>query len=166
MLNKKTMFLAILIMLIITPFLQAEEFDSPEAFTEYIYTNYTEENFTEVYNNFSAELKRVLNKEEYLEFQKKNFEKYNLEYTKIEVREAEKIKFKKIKENFSYADNFGNYYQLQVSYLLKFNHFGRREKESEKIVYLRKIKDDFQIFWDYENALKDEKATVRDDQDE
>lgn len=149
-----------------TPLLQAEDFESPEVFTEYIYDNYSEKNFTEVYDNFAAELKRELKKKEYLEFQDENFEKYDLKYSEIKVSEAEKIEFDKIKNKFSYADDFGEYYQLQVSYLLTFNHLGRREEESEKTVYLRKIRDDFQIFWDHESALKDDKAADRDDKNE
>lgn len=166
MLNKKNIILLCLIIFILSPILQAEEFKSPKSFTEYIYQNYAAENFNKVYDNFAVELKKVLKKEDYLEFQKKNFKKYNLKYTEIKVAEAKKIKFGKIKEKFDYADDFGEYYQLDVSYLLKFDRFGSREKRSEKIVYLRKINEDFQIFWDYENALADDKSVGQDDQDE
>lgn len=166
MLNKKIVFLAVLIIFLLTPVLQAEEFESPEAFTEYIYANYAAENFKEVYNNFAAELKRILAEEEYLEFQQQNFEKYKLEYKEIEVAAAKEIDFEEIEDKFAYADDFGSYYQLQVSYLLKFKRFGSREERSEKNVYLRKINDDFQIFWDYESAVNDDKAVDRNDQDE
>lgn len=155
-----------LIILLVTPVLQAEDFESPESFTEFIYANYAEENFAEVYNNFAAELKRIFAEEDYLEFQQQNFEKYELEYTEIEVSTAEEIEFEEIEEKFAYADDFGSYYQLQVSYLLKFNRFGSREERSEKNVYLRKINKDFQLFWDYESALNDDKAVDRADQDE
>lgn len=166
MLNKKNVILALLIIFLMTPLLQAEDFESPEAFTEYIYANYAAEDFAEVYDNFAAELKRILEKDEYLEFQEENFEKYNLKYSEIEVGQAEEIDFDKVKDKFSYADDFGKYFKLQVNYLLEFDRFGRREEESEKMVYLRKIRDDFQIFWDHESALKDDKAADRDDQNE
>ena len=166
MLNKKIILLAVLFIFLITPLLQAESFESPEAFTEYIYANYAEKNFAEVYNNFAAELKRVLTEEDYLEFQQQNFKKYKLEYTEIEVGKAEEIEFEEIKDKFDYAEDFGSYYKLQISYLLKFNRLGRREERSEKDVYLRKINDDFQIFWDYESALNDDQTADRDDQDE
>src|SRR6056297_1483165 len=78
LLNKKNFFLAVLIICLMSPMLQAEDFESPEAFTEYIYANYAEEDFVEVYDNFAAELKRILKKNKYLEFQEKNFKKYNL----------------------------------------------------------------------------------------
>lgn len=166
LLNKKNIFLAVLFIFLTTSLLQAESFESPEAFTEYIYANYAEKNFVEVYNNFAAELKRILAEEDYLEFQQQNFEKYKLEYTEIEVGTAEEIEFEKIAAKFSYARDFGSYYQLPVSYLLKFSRLGRRQERSEKDVYLRKINDDFQIFWDYESALNDDQAADRDDQDE
>jgi hypothetical protein len=155
-LNKITVFLALVIIIFLNPVIEAEEFESPEAFTEYIYANYASENFSEVYNNFAAELKRILAAEEYLSFQQQNFEKYKLKYTEIKVYEAEKVDFKSIKNKFSYADDFGDYYQLQVSYLLKFEHFGQREEKSDKKVYIRKIRDDFQIFWDYKSAFNDD----------
>jgi hypothetical protein len=153
-------------MLIFAPLVQTEEFDNPEAFTEYIYNNYSEENFSEVYNNFAKELKRKLEEKVYLDFQKKNFDKYELEYTEIKVGQAKEIEFDEIKDKFDYAVDFGNYYKLQVGYLLKFKHFGRREKESEKMVYVRKINDDLQIFWDYKSALDDDKDTNKDDDNE
>jgi hypothetical protein len=165
-LNKKIIIIAVLSLFLLTPVLQAEEFESPEAFTEYIYANFAAENFAEVYNNFAAELKRILKEEDYLEFQQHNFEKYQLKYTEIEVSEVAKLDFEDIKDKFDYAEDFGQYYQLQVSYLLKFNHFGQREERSKKNVYLRKIKDDFQIFWDHESALNDDEAADRNDQDE
>ncbi|MFP4198843.1 MAG: hypothetical protein ACOCQZ_00985 [Halanaerobium sp.] len=164
--NKKLILLLVLIIFLLTPMLQAEDFESPEAFTEYIYDNYAEKNFNEVYNNFAAELKRVFAKDDYLDFQQQNFEKYELEYTEIEVAEAEEIEFDKIKEKFEYADDFGSYYQLQVSYLLKFNRLGRREERSDKKVYLRKINDDFQLFWDYKSAVNDDQAVDGADQGE
>ena len=163
MLNKKIFFLAVLIICLMSPMLQAEDFESPEAFTEYIYANYAEEDFVEVYDNFAAELKRILGKNKYLEFQEQNFKKYNLKYSNIKVNQAKEIEFDEIKKQFNYADDFGKYYQLQVNYLLEFDHFGRREEKSEKMVYLRKINDDFQIFWDHESALKDDKAADKDD---
>ena len=166
MLNNKIIILTVLIIFLLTPVLQAEEFESPEAFTKYIYANYAAENFEVVYNNFAAELKRIFTEKDYLEFQQHNFEKYELEYTEIEVAAAKEINFKKIKEKFTYADDFGSYYQLPVSYLLKFNRLGSREERSEKKVYLRKINADFQIFWDYESALNNDKAADRTDQDE
>lgn len=160
MLNKNFAIISIIILLL-SPAIYAEDFNSPEAFTDYIYENYAAENFSEVYLHFAAELKRKLEKEDYLKFQKSNFEKYNLVYENIEVGQAEEIKFTEIENNFNYAMDFGEYYRLKVKYLLKFSHFGSREKESEKFVYLRKIKDDFQLFWDYESAIKSEKN--RDD---
>lgn len=158
-----------LIILLLTPAVKAEIFAGPEKFSEYIYNNYAEENFKVVYNNFAAELKREMDAADYLKFQKENFAKYNLSYSEIEVFEAEAVNFKEIKNKFSYAIDFGHYYKLKVSYLLEFKHFGSREKRSDKMVYIRKIKDDFQIFWDYETALKNDESAaseVGDDQSE
>lgn len=154
-----------LILILTSPFLEASEFENPENFTEYVYQNYASENFSKVYNNFANELQDIVEKETYLKFQKENFEKYNLVYTEIKVGEAKEVKFDKIKAKFDYAIDQGKYYQIQVNYLIKFDRFGRREKESGKKVYLRKINNNFKIFWDYKSVLDDEDSD-RDDQDE
>lgn len=166
MLNKRIIFFFFLIILILSPALSAQEFETPKSFVEYIYQNYAAENFNEVYINFAAELKRVLTKKDYIKFQKENFEKYDLEYTEIQVSEAKKINFENIKEKYEYAADFGEYYQIKVSYLLKFSHFGHREKKSDKLVHLRKIENDFQIFWDHKTAMNTNQSEVRDDQNE
>ncbi|RCW60197.1 hypothetical protein DFR80_10845 [Halanaerobium sp. ST460_2HS_T2] len=167
MLNKNNFLLAVIsIIILINPVVQAEGFENPQAFTEYIYNSYSERDFSEVYNNFAAELKRILPENKYTEFQQQNFEKYQLKYTEIKVSAAKEIDFKTIKDKFDYADDFGSYYQLQVSYLLKFKHFGSREEKSEKKVYIRKINDDFQIFWDYKNALNNDEAAEPADKNE
>lgn len=168
MLNKKFKVFLLVIIIIFTAasFLEAEEFESPEAFTEFIYSNYSEQNFSLVYQNFAAELKREFPESDYLEFQKNNFAKYELEYREIEVGSAKEVEFEVIKDKFAYAEDFGSYYELPVSYLLKFNRLGSQERRSEKKVYLRKIVDDFQIFWNPQSALKDENAAEEIDQDE
>lgn len=165
MLNKRFFILFCLFILLLTSVVQAEDFENPETFTAFIYSNYAAENFTTVYNNFASELKRNFKLKTYLDFQTTNFNKYDLKYTKIDVGKAKKIEFKEIKKNFDYARDFGDYYKLKVKYLLNFDHFGSRKKESEKFVYLRKINTDFQIFWDHKTALENKKA-IKDDQDE
>jgi len=158
LLNKTTIFLIIFFILISPLVTRAEKFESPKTFTEYIYLNYADENFAEVYDNFAAELKRILKKDKYIDFQQQNFKKYDLEYTEIKVSAAKAVDFSEIKSNFEYAVDYGSYYQLQVSYLIRFNRFGSREERSEKMVFLRKINDDFQVFWDYQSAIDDDKA--------
>lgn len=143
---------------------KTEIFNSPEAFTEHIYNNYAQNNFSEVYQKFAPELKRILKEEEYLDFQKENFEKYNLEYSEIEVETAKSINFEEIKKQFSYAEEFGEFYELSVSYLIRFKRMGRRERQSDKKVYLRKINAQYQLFWDPETIEEDpeEKADNND----
>lgn len=168
--NKFKIVLFLLLILLVFSFnlsaVEAEVYNSPEAFTRFIYDNYAQKNFSEVYQKFVPELKRILQQDDYLNFQNENFKKYKLEYTEIEVGKAETIKFDKIKKQFSYADEFGDFFQLKVSYLIKFNRFGSREKESEKIVYLRKISDQYQLFWNAEPVLEDQNPESKADNNE
>lgn len=144
--------------------LKAEENRNPEEFIEYIYANYAVENFKEVYANFADELKKLISEEEYIEFQKKNFDKYSLEYSNISVDDRKKLNYQEFKQEFSFLESEGDFYSLEVSYLLKFNRFGDREEETEKRVYLRqndsninnKKTNKFNLFWDPEPILKNE----------
>lgn len=166
MLTKKKLILSFLFIFIFSSLLvQAKNFQTAEEFSEYIYENYAQQNFSTVYNHFAAELKRELKLEEYTNFQSENFKKYNLKYQNIKISEAKKVEFKEIKNKFNYAKDFGDYYQLEVSYLLKFDHFGSRERNSSKKIYLRKINQDFQIFWDYESVLNAEENASGEDKD-
>lgn len=153
---KKTIIISILLFCLISTAGTAAELKNPEAFVDFIYQNYAKNDFALVYDNFAAELKRTLEKEKYLDFQKNNFNQYNLEFSDIEIGNPEKIDFAEIKNKFDYAQDFGEYYIVEVSYLLDFKYFGSREKRSGKSVYIRKINKDLQLFWDYETAMNDE----------
>ncbi len=144
--------------------LKAEEQQTPEKFTEYIYANYASENFEEVYANFADELKKIISEEEYIEFQKRNFNKYSLEYSSIDVNNLEELSYEEFKNKFSFVESKGNFYSIEVSYLLKFQRLGAREEETKKRVYLRQNNSDinnettkkFHLFWDPEPIVKNE----------
>lgn len=144
--------------------LKAEEEQTPEDFIEYIYANYADENFKEVYTNFADELKELVTEEEYIDFQKKNFDKYSLEYSNIRIDDLKKLSYDEFMQEFSFLESEGDFYSLEVRYLLKFNRFGDREEEIEKRVYLRQndsnIQNEktkkFNLFWDPEPILKNE----------
>lgn len=144
--------------------LKAEEQQTPEEFIEYIYANYAAENFKEVYTNFADELKKLISEEEYIEFQKKNFDKYSLEYSNIRIDDLKKLSYDEFKQEFSFLESEGGFYSFEVSYLLKFNRFGDREEEIEKRVYLRQNDSNinnektkkFHLFWDPEPIIKNE----------
>jgi hypothetical protein len=144
--------------------LKAEEQKTPKEFVEYIYANYADENFKEVYANFADELKALITEDEYIDFQKKNFDKYSLEYSNIRIDDLKKMSYEEFKQEFSFLESEGDFYSLEVRYLLKFNRFGDREEKIEKRVYLRKNDSninnknskEFQLFWDPEPILKNE----------
>lgn len=143
----------------------AADYKSPEDFAEYIYQKYSEEDFAEVYKNFAEELKEILTEETYVNFQNENFKDYDLEFTDIEVKEAEKVNFKEIKSKFDYAEETGQYYKAKVNYLIKFSHFGSRDKESGKYIYLRKKDGKYSLFWDYKEAMDSDEAADGDKND-
>ncbi|RQD72952.1 MAG: hypothetical protein D5S01_08665 [Halanaerobium sp. MSAO_Bac5] len=159
MLNKKfkwKLISLLLLIFLVFSFKQisaADSFDSPVGFGEYIYENYAQENFAEVYDNFAAELKSVLSSEEYIKFQQDNFEKYELEYRNIEVANPEEISYQEFKSEFPFLEDEGTFYTVEVSYLIKFRRLGSRERESDNLVYLRKKDNNFELFWDPEPIL-------------
>ncbi|MFW5889454.1 MAG: hypothetical protein ACOCUD_03640 [Bacillota bacterium] len=168
MLNRKffkTTSIIIILMLFIfcSLSLEAEEQKTPKEFVEYIYANYADENFKEIYANFADELKALITEEEYIESQKKNFNKYKLEYSNIKVDDLKELNYEEFKNEFSFLEAEGDFYSFKVSYLMEFNRFGDREEETEKRVYLRRNNSEtnskeFQLFWDPEPILKNEDA--------
>jgi hypothetical protein len=135
---------------------------TPKEFIENIYADYAAQNFKKVYANFADELKELITEEEYIDFQKKNFDKYSLEYSNIDVNNLKELSYDEFKNEFSFLESKGKFYSIEVSYLLKFNRFGDREEETEKKVYLRQnnsmLNDEktkeFHLFWDPEPILK------------
>lgn len=140
----------------------AREFNSEIDFVEYIYHEYSIENFAVVYQNFVPELKAILTKEEYLKFQQENFSKYELEYKDIEVGSSSQINQQQIASEFTYtaevSSNKPKFYAVEVKYLLEFNRFGRREKETDKKVYVQQTESGYQLFWDPEPILGESEA--------
>lgn len=168
MLNKnifKSIFIIFILMVIVFgSSSSAQEQQNPEKFVEYIYANYADENFKEVYVNFADELKKMITEEEYVEFQKRNFEKYSLEYSNIKVADKKELNYEEFKDEFDFLNTEGDFYSFEVSYLLKFNRFGDREEETKKKVFLRSSNSKadnqnnkkYELFWDPEPILKDE----------
>ena len=153
---KQKIFSLLILTILIFSFNQnstASSLNNPVEFGEYIYDNYAQENFEEVYANFAAELKSILSREEYTEFQKDNFEKYQLEYTDIEVANPQEISYQEFKKEFPFLEAKGTFYTVEVSYLIKFRRLGSRERESDKLVYLREKENKFELFWDPEPIL-------------
>ncbi len=169
MLNKNiykiSLIICILFLFVFCSFsLKAEDQQTPKEFIEAIYANYAAQNFKKVYANFADELKELITEEEYVNFQKKNFDKYSLDYSKITVDDLKELSYEEFKDEFSFLESDGSFYSLEVSYLLKFNRFGDREEKTEKRVYLRQknsmFNDEknngFHLFWDPEPILKNE----------
>ncbi|WP_238524778.1 hypothetical protein [Halanaerobium hydrogeniformans] len=155
---KWKIFSLLVLTILIFSFTQSTEagyFANPVEFGEYIYDNYAQENFKEVYDNFADELKIILSSDEYIEFQQDNFEKYELEYTDIEVTNPEEISYQEFKKEFPFLEDEGTFYTVEVSYLIKFRRLGSRERESDKLIYLREKDDHFELFWDPEPILDD-----------
>ncbi|MGM0602734.1 MAG: hypothetical protein ACQESS_05410 [Bacillota bacterium] len=150
--------------------LNKDEENTPEDFVRMIYQYFAEENFEGVYNNFLPVLKKKLMREDYISFQQKNFQKYNLKYSNITVGDAEKIDYQDLPEDLQFEDQADYYYKIEVSYQLNFEHLGQnREEQSEKNVFLaekRYLKtgdiNRFYLIWNPEPMEEND----RDDSDE
>ena len=141
----------------------AAEDKTPKEYVEYIYENYADQNFKEVYANFALEVKQLITEKEYIEFQKQNFSKYSLEYRNINVDDLKELDYDQFKNEFPFLKDEGDFYSLKVSYLLRFKRFGDREEETEKRVYLRSNNFSnnnkvLQLFWDPEPILKNKNS--------
>ncbi len=178
MLNKiKNKFLLIILLLlfIVSAFpVSGADFNNTKEFVEYIYANYAEQDFSEVYSLFAPELKNILDREKYLNFQENNFNKYDLELKNILVDDIEELSYKEFKKEFPFLNYEGSFYSARVRYLLVFEKLGEREEEIEKRVYLREYsssnyeKSDkryYSLFWDPEPILgKNDDESRKDDE--
>lgn len=119
-------------------------------FAEDIYKNYSSENFQYIYNVLHPDIKRVLGEDDYIEFQKKNFNRYKIEIKDINVL----LNLKKI----DLAVNFRNIieengnmdiYKIKVIYKMKFIIAGnKQERQTEKDVIIGSENQRLYLIWD------------------
>ncbi len=119
-------------------------------FVDDIYFNYTQQNFVFVYNKLYPGVKNILTEKNYVEFQKKNFEKYSLVITEYNVNE--KV------QNVSVPDEFSDYFaeknnmnvkKINVAYHMSFINSGSKVKRDiSKDVYIYVDKEEsFYLLW-------------------
>lgn len=172
--NKFLLIILLLFLLISASQVSAADFNNTKEFVEYIYANYAEQDFSEVYSLFAPELKSILDREKYLNFQEKNFNKYNLELKNIMVDDIKELSYKEFKKEFPFLNYEGSFYSARVRYLLVFEKLGEREEEIEKRVYLREYsssnyeKSDkryYSLFWDPEPISAKDDESRKDDEE-
>ena len=172
-LNKFLLIILLFILIFSVSKVNAADFNNTKEFIEYIYANYAEQKFSEVYSLFAPELKSILDREEYLNFQQQNFNKYDLEIKNVMVDDIKELSYKEFKKEFPFLKYEGSFYSARVNYLLIFEKLGEREEEIEKRVYLREYsssnyeKSDkryYSLFWDPEPILDKDNESRKDDE--
>jgi len=114
-----------------------------------IYKSYQENEYEVVYNHMHPEIKKVLNKEKYIEFQKKNTEKYELEISEIEVLEVtiQKNLPDTFKDIITEKENL-EVYEISIKYKTNYKNAGsQKEKIIDKETYVVSDSDQKYLLW-------------------
>ncbi|HKL13615.1 MAG TPA: hypothetical protein VJ907_08425 [Halanaerobiales bacterium] len=152
--KKRLIFLVLIIFAFTMPILALEnEEKSNKIIKEFIlkvYENYQQNKFVEVYEFMHPDIKDVLNKEEYLKFQKENTDKYNLKITEVEVLEINKLEewvepFNKIIKEKDTNELF----EIKIKYKTIYKSAGNeKEKIIEKKTYVARDHNNNYLLWD------------------
>lgn len=111
-------------------------------FVDKIYKNYSQQNFTYVYNCFYPTIKEEISEKEYIKFQKENFEKYSLEISNIKILDLKKLKeISSEFETYLSGDDVKLISSVSVSYIASFYSSSERKIEKEVYICFRPVKD-------------------------
>ena len=157
---KKLLLLCILItsLFLITGTIYA---DKMEDFVLSTYSEYGAGKFKQVYNRLHPTIKKNLDQNLYINFQKENFQKYNLIIEKVNVKEIKKIKKLPGKLSLIFPEDYDfKCWQISINYVAHFDtRLGRQKKKLKKNVYLstQNIKQEKKLYllWDPSNIKKD-----------
>ncbi len=135
---------------------EPEEFTSSIQFVNYIYHNYADANFEEVYRWLAPGIQAVISEADYLEFQLENKEKYKLELQQIKVSESIKKDEPAVGlKEYLVSDDLVSIYEVEVNYQLNFRRLGKdQQKDITKVVSVLENKPgSYRLLWDPEPVL-------------
>jgi len=119
-------------------------------FVDDIYSNYAQQNFVFIYDRLYPDIKNILTEKKYVEFQKKNFDKYSLEITEYKVNEEiQKVSVPDELSDYIAEVNNVNVTKINVAYHMSFtNGGGKVERDIGKDVYIYvDEKEGFYLLW-------------------
>lgn len=106
-------------------------------YTEKLYTNYANQNFTYVYRLLHPAIKDILSEREYVDFQKENFYKYKLKFSNIKAKENLKMIELPDKYHDIIPDGDKRIYSVPVSYQMDLTFAGdEQKKQVDNQVYI------------------------------
>ena len=115
-----------------------------------VYGDYQENEFAKVYEGMHPDIKEVLDKDKYLQFQEENTEKYDLKISEVEVLEIKKIEswpeeFKEIIKEKEKETLF----EIALKYKTTYQSGGNEnEKVIDKKTYVTFNDEDIFLLWD------------------
>ncbi|MEJ6949928.1 hypothetical protein [Natronospora cellulosivora (SeqCode)] len=120
------------------------------SFIEEIYIKYANMEFEYIYQNLHPEIKELISEREYVNFQKENFEKYNLRIEAIEL--GDKAEIVSLPRSFNNIVNLKEeqvVHRIKVSYTLIFTTLGSEHRQdTEKNVFILVDGEELYLLWD------------------
>ncbi len=151
--KKSNLYILILILLSVLSFSLLSAAEQPldiKEFVHQIYNKYMDNDFQAVYEVIHPQIKEVLDKKEYIDFQKKNTEKYSIEISEVEVEKVVTLEnlpegFKEIFKDYNFEHIYEVTIEYKSSYIVAKN---KQEKFIEKKTYVVTDKNKDYLLWD------------------
>lgn len=134
-------------------------------FVEEIYESYAAKDFKQVYQAMYPGIRQAVTRDKYIEYQRENFEKYELKISDIKTEEI--TEFEEIPsdfEEFRGDPKIASFYGVGIVYKMKFRHLGQDiQRQVEKQVYLGLDKEGtLYLFWDPQPIKEDKNEPATD----
>ncbi len=119
-------------------------------FTLSVYRNYTSNDYSSVYQYLHPDIKKIVSRDEYINFQQENTDKYQMSIAEVVVEEVTLLASKPV-EYRDLITGTGSYFTVNVNYRLQFEYLGKTiEREIEKDVFLFVDNEEIYLLWNPE----------------
>jgi hypothetical protein len=155
MINKKYILVSLILICLLTLPLSAlaeneETNNQVRDFILKVYSDYHENEFTKVYEGMHPDIKEVLDKDKYLQFQEENTAKYDLKISEVEVLGIKQIESwpEEFKEIIKEKENQA-LFEIALKYKTTYQSGGNEnEKVIDKKTYVTVNDEDIFLLWD------------------
>ncbi|GEM_PF-1637257 len=142
--------------------LELEALHSAEQLTQEVYAAYAAEQFEDVYRWMAPEIREVMTKKQYTEYQEHHFERLRLALTDIEVSDSDTAERPPRGLRTLIDDAYDAYLTVKVQYTASFYALGSQRTETiDKTVYWAAVYEEpdqvtVYLLWDPEDVLEEE----------
>lgn len=144
-----TIIILFVVIIILSTTVNAVESKEIAGFVGEIYGAYMAKDFASVYEYLHPDIKKIMPKEEYVNFQEETSNKHKMSVSQVQVEDVKLLdKIPGEFEEYLSKTDKQEYYSVSISYLLAYYLGKDRERKVEKNVYLCLEGDNLYLLWD------------------